>query len=165
MNQTPEHESQHGAEKCTQNYWAQEDHEQVATPDRDTVVYLDGVVRQQVAHHAAAVEGGDREKVEEEERNVDQDGQGTDQHKRLRRYLPGRSQGGNEGPKNNDVPVGDHLDVNGQNNKGDQHDQHVGNRTGQGSQVVVANDLSEVPCNNRGWLGPAHKHASKEAES
>ena len=51
---------------------AHKDHEQIADPDRNPVIGLDGVVGQHVAEYAAPVQRGNRQQVEEEKRQVDQ---------------------------------------------------------------------------------------------
>jgi hypothetical protein len=64
-----------------------------------------------------------------------------------------------------DPPVGNCPHVDGQNNQGDQHHQQVGEGAGQGGQVVVADNFLEVAGDDRGRLGPAHQHSSKEVQS
>ena len=143
---------------------AHKDHEQVTDPDGNAIVGLNGVVGQQVAQDATAIERRNREKVEEEKREVDEDSQTAKQGDRLHRQGGTRAEGGDEGRLNQSAAVGKCDGHDRQDAEGDKDKHDVRDRSGQSGEVVVADDLAEVARNDRSGLGPANQEAAEEGE-
>ena len=108
-----------------QHIAAHKDHQQVADPDGNPVVDLDGVVGQHVAQHAAAVERRNGEQVEEEEREVDLDGQGAEQNQRLQAGRHALGYTARKSGEDKQAPIGNRDGDDDQNEKGGQDQQQV----------------------------------------
>src|ERR1017187_6921683 len=66
-----------------QNVAAHQDHQQPACPHGNPVVDLHSVIRQRISQEVTAIQRRNRQQVEEEEREVDEDGQDAEQYRGL----------------------------------------------------------------------------------
>lgn len=140
-------------------------HQQVTHPAADPVIDLYGVVGQHVAQNMTAVERRNGQQVEEEQRQVDQNGQGGEQHQCLQAGRGAQGKTTSEGGQDQQAAIGNRHGDNSQHNEGPQDQHQVRNRAGQRDQVLIADNLAEVAGNDRSGLGPSHQHAAEHAQS
>ncbi len=129
------------------------------------VVELSGLVRQEVAENVAAVERGQRNEVEDEEKQVDEDNEVEKERDREER---GKAVGGNAGNVLGDGDGRGYGGVSGgedvldydQQDEGDGGGEQVAGWAGEGDEDVVAPIVFEVASGDRGGLGPTDKEVS-----
>jgi hypothetical protein len=75
-----------------------------------------------------------------------------------------RLEDGEEGGENERAPIGDRDGDEDEDEEGNQDEKQVGSGTGQGGQVVVADDFAEVAGEDGSGFGPANQHAAEKVE-